>query len=98
MVTEHMRGVTRHLGQVALRERENTVKKMIIAAIGGALLTGSLLGAGLANAEMPPLPQAGEYSTCGEAAQDGVFNIPEGDENYWDEGDRDGDGIACEKN
>jgi hypothetical protein len=47
---------------------------------------------------MPPLPQAGEYSTCGEAAQDGVFNIPEGDENYWDEGDRDGDGIACEKN
>jgi excalibur calcium-binding domain-containing protein len=83
---------------VALRERENTVKKMIIAAIGGALLTGSLLGASCANAEMPPLPQAGEYSTCGEAAQDGVFNIPEGDENYWDEGDRDGDGIACEKN
>ena len=98
MVTEHMRGLTRHFGQVALRERENTVKKMIIAAIGGALLTGSLLGAACANAEMPPLPQAGEYSTCGEAAQDGVFNIPEGDENYWDEGDRDGDGIACEKN
>jgi len=61
---------------------------MITAAIGGALLIGSLLGAGLAN--------AGDYSTCSEAAQDGVFNIPEGDDNYWDEGDRDGDGIACE--
>ena len=57
-----------------------------------------LAGGRRANAEIPPLPQAGEYSTCGEAAQDGVFNIPEGDENYWDEGDRDGDGIACEKN
>ena len=60
MVTEHTRGVTRHLGQVALRERENTVKKMIIAAIGGALLTGSLLGAGLANAD----PQSQRYKDC----------------------------------
>ena len=32
---------------------------MIIAAIGGALLTGSLLGAACANAEMRSLPQAG---------------------------------------
>ena len=79
-------------------KERNTMKKMITAALGGALLTSTLLGAACANAEMPPLPQAGEYSTCGEAAQDGVFNIPEGDENYWDEGDRDGDGIACEKN
>ena len=79
------------------RKRKH-MKKMITAALGGALLTSTLLGAACANAEMPPLPQAGEYSTCGEAAQDGVFNIPEGDENYWDEGDRDGDGIACEKN
>ena len=66
------------------------MKKMITAAIGGALLAVSLLGAGLASAD-------GKYSTCGEAAADGVFNIPEGDPNYWDDGDRDQDGVACEK-
>jgi hypothetical protein len=32
------------------------------------------------------------------AAEDGVFNIPEGSGNYWEGGDRDGDGIACEAN
>ena len=59
--------------KVALRERENTVKKMITAAIGGALLSGAMLGAGR------PVPSAvctGKYSTCSEAAEDAVFNIP----------------------
>ena len=89
MVTEHMRGVTRHLGQVALRERENTVKKMIIAGIGGALLTGSLLGAGLASADPP-------YANCAAARADGAAPIYEGDPGYRDPLDRDGDGVACE--
>ena len=84
-----MRGVTRHLGQVALRERENTVKKMIIAAIGGALLTGSLLEAGLASADPP-------YANCAAARADGAAPIYEGDPGYRDPLDRDGDGVACE--
>jgi hypothetical protein len=82
------------LGNVPER-KENRVKKVITAAIGGALLSGALLGAGAASAEV--LYATGKYSTCGEAAEDGVFNIPEGDENYWDGGDRDQDGVACEK-
>ena len=67
------------------------MKKMIIAAIGGALLTGSLLGAGCASAEA-----AGKYKNCTEAHQDGRWDIPQGDPDYWDRGDRDHDGIACE--
>jgi len=89
VVTEHMRGVTRHLGQVALRERENTVKKMIIAAIGGALLSGSLLGAGAANADV-------YYKNCSEAREAGVTPLYEGDAGYTPHLDRDNDGIACE--
>ena len=68
------------------------MKKLLTAALmGGRNHRTSACGtAGMAS--------AGEYSTCGEAAQDGVFNILEDDPNYWDEGDRDGDGVACEKN
>ena len=67
------------------------MKKLLTAALmGGAIIASACGTAGMAS--------AGEYSTCGEAAQDGVFNILEDDPNYWDEGDRDGDGVACEKN
>ena len=59
MVAECLCGIT-DLGQVAPGERENTVKKMITAAIGGALLSGSLLGAGAANADV-------YYKNCSEA-------------------------------
>ena len=45
MVAGRLRGVT-DLGQVAPRRKRNTVKKMITAAIGGALFSGALLGAG----------------------------------------------------
>ena len=65
------------------------MKKMIIAAIGGALLTGSLLGAGLANADPP-------YANCAAARADGAAPIYEGDPGYRDPLDRDGDGVACE--
>ena len=76
--------------KVALRERENTVKKkMITAVIGGALLTGSLLGAGLASADPP-------YANCSAARADGAAPIYEGDPGYRDPLDRDGDGVACE--
>ena len=36
------------------------------------------------------------YESCSEAAEDGVYNIPEDSDDYWPGGDRDDDGIACE--
>lgn len=39
---------------------------------------------------------AGPYANCTEAHQDGRWDIPKGDPDYWSRGDRDGDGIACE--
>ena len=65
----------------------------IVAGIAG---TAILNGSAVASADV--LFPTGKYSTCSEAAEDGVFNIPDGHEDYWDEGDRDGDGIACEQN
>jgi Excalibur calcium-binding domain len=77
--------------KVALRERENTVKKMITAAIGGALLSGALLGAGAANADA-------YYENCTAAWDAGVAPLRDGDDGYEAPRlDRDSDGIACEK-
>ena len=76
--------------KVALRERENTVTKMIIAAIGGALLSGALLGAGAANADA-------YYKNCAAAWDAGVAPLHEGDDGYEAPRlDRDEDGTACE--
>ena len=88
MVAERLRGITRHRGRVALRG-ETVKKKMIIAAIGGALLSGSLLGAGAANADV-------YYKNCTEARAAGVTPLYEGDAGYAPHLDRDNDGIACE--
>lgn len=58
--------------------------------IAAALVAGAAaLGAATANA-------AGSYSNCTEAHQDGRYDIPQSDPDYWPGGDRDGDGIACE--
>ncbi len=65
------------------------MKKIITAAIGGALLSGSLLGAGLANADV-------YYANCSEARAAGVTPLFEGDAGYAPHLDRDHDGIACE--
>ena len=89
VVAERLCGVTR-LGASSPRERENTVKKMIIAAIGGALLTGALLGAGAASADA-------YYKNCTAAWNAGVAPLHEGDDGYEAPRlDRDSDGIACE--
>ena len=48
---------------------------MITAAIGGALLSGSLLGAGSANADV-------YYKNCSEARAAGVTPLYEGDPGY----------------
>lgn len=54
-----------------------------------ALLTPSLCLAPTALAERP-------YANCTAAHDDGVYDIPQGDDAYWSVGDRDGDGVACE--
>lgn len=36
------------------------------------------------------------YGTCGDAHNAGVYDIPESGPAYWPDGDKDGDGIACE--
>ena len=36
------------------------------------------------------------YANCTEAREAGDTDIPIGDEAYWEDGDRDGDGVACE--
>jgi excalibur calcium-binding domain-containing protein len=44
-----------------------------------------------------PLAQAsGPYANCTQAHQDGRWDIPQDDPDYWPAGDRDHDGIACE--
>ncbi len=50
------------------------------------------IGLGLA----PTASTGPSYDSCSEAAEDGVFNIPEDSDDYWPGGDRDDDGIACE--
>ena len=59
------------------------------AILGTALLSGSLLGAGAANADV-------YYKNCSEARAAGAAPIYQGQPGYRPGLDRDGDGIACE--
>ena len=54
--------------------------------LGGAAVIGA---APAALAERP-------YANCTEAHDDGQWDIPQGDPAYWDGGDRDDDGYACD--
>ncbi|RDH74821.1 calcium-binding protein [Mycolicibacterium moriokaense] len=54
----------------------------------------ALVAAGFGTA--PSVLAAGPYKNCTQAHQDGRYDIPQGDPDYWSGGDRDGDGIACE--
>lgn len=63
------------------------------------LVIAAFIGAGAAAAAVGAAPLAsasGPYSNCTEAHQDGRWDIPSSDPDYWDGGDRDGDGYACE--
>ena len=62
---------------------------MILVTVGGAMLSGSLLGAGAANADV-------YYKNCTEARAAGVTPIYRGSPGYAPRLDRDNDGIACE--
>ena len=66
------------------------MKKFLTAVVvGGALLSGSLLGANAASADV-------YYKNCSEARAAGVTPLYEGDPGYAPHLDRDNDGIACE--
>ena len=60
---------------------------MITAAIGGALLSGSLLGAGAANADV-------YYKNCAEARAAGVTPLYEGDPGSRDQSAQSGPAVA----
>jgi hypothetical protein len=77
---------------VALRERENTVKKIITRLIVGTGLAGAALGViGAPMAIAEPV-----YGNCTEAREAGVTPLYEGDPGYAPHLDRDNDGVACE--
>ena len=61
------------------------------STIAVAVMAASI-GLGLA----PTATAVSPYENCSEAADDGVYNIPESSDDYWSDGDRDDDGIACE--
>jgi hypothetical protein len=44
----------------------------------------------------PAASATGPYRNCTQAHQDGRWDIPSSDPDYWPAGDRDNDGIACE--
>lgn len=57
----------------------------------------AVLAVGAVAVGVAPVASAGgPYRNCSEAHADGRYDIPQGDPDYWDKGDRDKDGIACE--
>jgi hypothetical protein len=65
------------------------MKKLFTATVGAALISGALLGARAANADV-------YYKNCSEARAAGAAPIYQGQPGYRPGLDRDGDGIACE--
>jgi hypothetical protein len=53
-------------------------------------------GIGLGVAPVAVADPGPVYANCTEAREAGDTDIPIGDDAYWPDGDRDGDGLACE--
>jgi hypothetical protein len=62
------------------------IRTLVVALAIGAAAIGAA----------PVAAASGKYSNCTQAHQDGRYDILQGDPDYWDGGDRDHDGIACE--
>ena len=63
--------------------------KLIAVAVAAA-------GIGLVLAPVAKADPGPVYANCTEAREAGDTDIPMGDDAYWPDGDRDGDGLACE--
>jgi hypothetical protein len=59
-------------------------------------LAAVVAGIGLGLAPMASADPGPVYANCTEAREAGDTDIMVGSEAYWEDGDRDGDGIACE--
>ena len=62
----------------------------------GALIVLSSLFIGLGLAPAAAASPGPVYKNCTEAHNAGAYNITQDDPAYWSDGDRDGDGYACE--
>lgn len=57
----------------------------------------TVIGLTLSGVAAAPAAMAdGPYANCTEAHNDGRWDIPQNDPDYWDDGDRDHDGYACD--
>jgi Excalibur calcium-binding domain len=66
------------------------IRTLVVGGIMGAAVGAAVIGgAPVALAERP-------YANCTEAHDDGRWDIPQDDAAYWDGGDRDNDGYACD--
>lgn len=65
---------------------------MIRALVVAASIAVSVLGFAPAAQSSP----GQVYDNCTEAHDDGRWDIPQSDDAYWEDGDRDGDGYACD--
>jgi hypothetical protein len=59
--------------------------KKLIGAVGCALIAGALSAAVLGLA--PTASASGPYANCTQAHNDGRYDIPQGDPDYWPAGD-----------
>ncbi len=66
---------------------EVMIHKLVVAALLASAVSVSVPA--VAQAERP-------YANCTEAHDDGRHDIPQNDPAYWDGGDRDHDGFACD--
>ena len=60
------------------------------------VIAAAVAGLGLGAVPMAAASPGPVYKNCTEAHNHGVWDIPESDDAYWSDGDRDGDGVACE--
>jgi len=67
------------------------MRSIVVICGAVAIAVGGFAAAPTAIASPGPV-----YDNCTEAHDDGRWNIPQSDDAYWSDGDRDGDGIACE--
>jgi hypothetical protein len=65
-------------------------KTFVVAVIVSGCVGAVAIGA------TPVASAQGKYSNCTQAHQDGRYDIPKSDPDYWSGGDRDHDGVACE--